>query len=274
MRGLIFERWGMKEIGKVSFSPQTKNTYLFSGNFKPKTALLLPSLPTNILNHIPMESISTSLQESLQIVAHAVHHDLKGGLDGLQFATELLQDILPPEQLESLGIDEPLSLIQMEVEKQQAILSGLKDWLSILRGGESSKTPTDLTELVERLKRDSFYPGKVAVETLPVLSVSAGQFTSLFDNLIKNGLHYNDKAEKWIRIYAEKSSLIVEDNGNGFPIELFDKLCSPFERLNNDKPGTGMGMAIVKSICDFHQFTLRAESELGSGSRIIIDYPL
>lgn len=212
------------------------------------------------------------INKTLRVLAHAAHHDLKGGLDGLQFATELIQQSLTPEQLTDLGLAEPLELIQMEVDKQAAILSGLNDFLNLLRSGHSNKTRVNLTELAHRLMETTYYPGEVTVEELPTLEVSAGQLTSLFDNLIKNALNYNDKSKKQVRLYTAGHSMVIEDNGNGFPEEQFEQLCEPFERLEIDKPGTGMGMAIVKNICDFHQFGLRAESTLGVGTRILIDF--
>lgn len=212
------------------------------------------------------------INKTLRVLAHAAHHDLKGGLDGLQFANELIQESLTPEQLEELRLKEPLQLIQMEVDKQAAILAGLNDFLNLLRSGHANKEAIYLTALGERLLENTYYPGEVSVETLPVLEVSPGQFTSLFDNLIKNALNYNDKSKKQVRLYREGNSIIVEDNGNGFPEHQFEQLCEPFERLAIDKPGSGMGMAIVKNICDFHGFGLRAESTIGVGTRIIIDF--
>ncbi|MEM9686701.1 MAG: HAMP domain-containing sensor histidine kinase, partial [Bacteroidota bacterium] len=152
------------------------------------------------------------------------------------------------------------------------ILEGMKDWLEMIELGEIKKESVNLREVLELLKKNSLYKGEVIVKDLPVLEISRGQFISLFDNLIKNGLHYNDKANPWVKVYADGGAILVEDNGNGFPVETFEMLCKPFQRLDTDKTGSGLGLAIVKGICDNHGFVFSAESTAGKGSRFRIQY--
>lgn len=213
-----------------------------------------------------------SAYDQLSLVSYTTHHDLKGGLDGLRFVVELIKQMVSAEQRDVLGLNEPLELIRMEVEKQNFILDGMKDWLAMMKDGEAERAPVDLNKVLDSLQRNSLYSSRVICAELPVLYGCYGQFLSLFDNLIRNALHYNDKAERWVKIYQRKNSVVVEDNGNGFPNDKFDMLCKPFHRLETEKTGSGLGLAIIKGICDNHQLGFRAESKLGIGSRFFIDF--
>ncbi|HXL14520.1 MAG TPA: HD domain-containing phosphohydrolase, partial [Methylomirabilota bacterium] len=70
----------------------------------------------------------------------------------------------------------------------------------------------------------------------------------------------------------------VEDRGLGIPM---DKLSRVFERFYRVEEGgaervggSGLGLAIVKSVVELHGGTIRVESELGQGSRFVLELPL
>ena len=227
---------------------------------------------TDITNMMETEQRLQVKNEQISTVAFTARHDLRGSLDGLVFATDLIDETFSEQQLEKLGLDGAMEMIRMEVEKQAAVLDGMKDWLDMIGDGVIKTASVNLEEVLEMLKRNSFYHGEVLIQDLPVLEGSRGQFTSLFDNLIKNGLHYNNKATPRVRVYADDGAIVVEDNGNGFPISKFELLCKPFQRLDMNKTGSGLGLAIVKGICDNHGFVFKAESKIGKGSKFSIQY--
>jgi len=227
---------------------------------------------TDITNMMEAEKRLKIKNEQISAVAFTARHDLRGSLDGFLFAIDLIHEALSEKQIEALGLKGAIEMIQMEVEKQASILEGIKDWLDMIEGGAIKKESVNLKEILEMLKKNSLYNGDVIIEALPALEASKGQFASLFDNLIKNGLHYNDNPEPVVKIYATDGAIVVEDNGNGFPTEKFETLCKPFQRLDTNKTGSGLGLAIVKGICDNHGFVFKAESQIGKGSKFIIQY--
>ena len=227
---------------------------------------------TDITRMMDTEQRLQIKNNQMSAVAFTARHDLRGSLDGLLFAIDLIHETFSKTQLKELGLDSAMEMIRMEVEKQTSILEGMKDWLEMIEGGAIKKESVNLREVLEQLKRNSLYKGAVILEALPALEGSRGQFSMLFDNLIKNGLHYNDNANPRVKVYADGGAILVEDNGNGFPIAKFELLCKPFQRLDTDKIGSGLGLAIVKGICDNHGFVFSAESKLGKGSRFRIQY--
>jgi two-component system sensor histidine kinase ResE len=70
--------------------------------------------------------------------------------------------------------------------------------------------------------------------------------------------------------------LTVEDQGRGVPDEHKDRVFERFYRVDSKRKGglgTGIGLAIVKSIVEGHQGSIRVEDAAGGGSRFVIELP-
>jgi signal transduction histidine kinase len=67
----------------------------------------------------------------------------------------------------------------------------------------------------------------------------------------------------------------VSDAGIGIPAAGLDKLYQAFHRAANvgSRPGTGMGLAIVKQFVDLHRGTIRLESQEGKGTTVWVRLP-
>ena len=72
--------------------------------------------------------------------------------------------------------------------------------------------------------------------------------------------------------------LSVEDHGRGIPASEHEKIFERFYRigseLRRETPGVGIGLSIVKHIVEAHRGRVRVESEVGKGSRFVIELPL
>ncbi len=112
-------------------------------------------------------------------------------------------------------------------------------------------------------------------------------------NIIGNAVKYTQEdgeIKVQIRQYIQKDAadegkkdtLILEfvcaDNGIGMSKEFLDRIFVPFERVNNSTiskiEGTGLGMAIVKSLVDRMNGQISVDSKEGAGSRFVIQIPV
>ena len=66
---------------------------------------------------------------------------------------------------------------------------------------------------------------------------------------------------------------IVEDNGGGIAADHLDHVFAPFFTTKRDRHGVGLGLSISKNIVESHDGVIRVESELGSGTRFLIELP-
>jgi signal transduction histidine kinase len=72
--------------------------------------------------------------------------------------------------------------------------------------------------------------------------------------------------------------LSVQDHGIGLAPENLDKLFVPYSRINTEGnrhiKGTGLGLVIIREICELHHGKVWVESTLGQGSTFHITLPL
>lgn len=116
-----------------------------------------------------------------------------------------------------------------------------------------------------------------------ILVVDEMHITNVIFNLMDNAVKYkrNDEALRLtIRTWNEngKFCLSVQDNGIGIKKENLKKVFDRFYRVHtgnrHDVKGFGLGLAYVKKVIQDHRGTIRAESELGVGTKFIIVLPL
>jgi|CZKU01.1.fsa_nt_gi signal transduction histidine kinase len=117
-----------------------------------------------------------------------------------------------------------------------------------------------------------------------VLTVSAAseQLVQVFVNLITNACQAAPPSEGVILVATSVTAsaleqrsivVIIEDNGTGIAPEHVPHVFAPFFTTKGEKNGTGLGLSIVKSIIGAHDGDIRVESELGRGTRFVIDLP-
>jgi signal transduction histidine kinase len=68
--------------------------------------------------------------------------------------------------------------------------------------------------------------------------------------------------------------LYVRDNGIGIPHEFMDKIFGLFNKLDARSEGTGVGLALVKRIIEFHHGIIWAESDAGKGTTFYFTLPV
>jgi signal transduction histidine kinase len=66
--------------------------------------------------------------------------------------------------------------------------------------------------------------------------------------------------------------VVVADNGRGIPAEDIDKMFGLFVSRKGGR-GTGLGLPVSKKILREHGGDIRVESEVGRGSRFILEWP-
>src|SRR5204862_7899546 len=65
--------------------------------------------------------------------------------------------------------------------------------------------------------------------------------------------------------------IAIADNGPGMPPDQLPKIFEPY--FTTKEKGTGLGLAIVKHNTEIYGGTVQVESELGKGTRFILDFP-
>jgi PAS domain S-box-containing protein len=102
-------------------------------------------------------------------------------------------------------------------------------------------------------------------------------FRQVIYNIAENAAQAMEPEGGILRISLSKSDdkqicLAIADSGKGFTEEDAEILFKPF--YTTKRNGTGLGLAVVKRVIDFHNGTIRAESKPGKGAVFTITLPL
>ena len=219
----------------------------------------------------------------------SMSHELRTPLTGILGAAELLRTgvhgPLNEQQLRSLGFLE---------DAGRHLLSLLSDILDLSRiGAERLSLSTDSCSLGEvcesalsivrgearRKGIDLAYRGPAA----PVRFVAdARRVRQVLVNLLSNAVKFTPAggAVELSSSGDEDAGLVrfeVRDDGPGIAAEDLPKLFQPFTqldtRLSREHAGSGLGLALVRSLAELHGGRAEAESEPGRGSRFRVVLP-
>ncbi len=100
----------------------------------------------------------------------------------------------------------------------------------------------------------------------------------ILTNLISNAIKYSPSGTDIHIVLVQQDDKIllsVDDRGMGIPQESLPKLFEPFHRGTNVKhiKGTGLGLSIIKECVACFQGTVRVETEVGRGTKFIVEMP-
>jgi two-component system, cell cycle sensor histidine kinase PleC len=170
----------------------------------------------------------------------------------------LINDLLDVAKIEAGRMEvEP----QM-VETQRAIESALKFVMAKARDRSQALT--------------------IAVDqTASVLYADERALKQIVINLVSNAVKFTQDGGR-IEVSATRNAhgdfqLVVADNGPGIAREKIDRVFKPFSQADNrydrQSGGTGLGLALVRGLCELHGGRAWIESEPGKGTRAYVVLP-
>jgi len=225
----------------------------------------------------------TAKNAELERFTYTVSHDLKSPLVTMKgFLGFLEQDALNGD-VERLKND--IKRIAGAVDKMQGLLS---DLLELSRIGRFINPPETLAfeELADQaieLIQGRIQARGVTIEVrsnLPMIYGDKTRLREVLQNLIDNAVKYmGDQSDPHIEIGQcgeedGKPIFYVRDNGMGIAPEYREKIFGLFNKLDATSDGTGIGLALVKRIIEYHDGRIWVESKTGKGSAFCFTLPL
>ena len=219
--------------------------------------------------------------EELERFAFLASHDLQQPLRTVSGFLELLVH----QQGDSLG-DRGREYVDMALRGTHQMSALINDLLTYSRVSRDDRPlePVNLAEAwdaaVAQLQATlEEAQAEVSRGDLPVVDGDRVQMTQLFANLIINAVKYRSEAAPTVRAQARQKNghweVVVEDNGIGIAEQDQARIFEMFRRLHSDDEitGTGVGLALVKRIAERSGGDVRVESEVGRGSRFLVELP-
>lgn len=105
---------------------------------------------------------------------------------------------------------------------------------------------------------------KVSLNILKVIIIPANQILieTLFFNLLSNAIKHNYEDGGTIAITLSKNMLEIANTGNDLPVEA-ERMFERFLKSSTSEMSVGLGLSIVKKICDLYKFKINYTSVNG-----------
>lgn len=208
----------------------------------------------------------------LEHAARIIRHDMHSGINTyMPRGINSLEKRLSLEDIQKLKIESALKMVKEGLSHTQRVYKSVYEFTNLVKQNVVlDKSKVNLKQLLLEYIAANPYKHQVEISDLCDLEVNEILFCAAVENLIKNGLAYNDNEEKIVKIYLDGDYLIVEDNGVGFSQTQFEKHLKKYSNRKNSSDGEkGLGLNICAAIIEEHGFSLSCE-EIETGTKMKI----
>ncbi|MBI1386418.1 MAG: hypothetical protein GC150_16035 [Rhizobiales bacterium] len=233
------------------------------------------------------------VNRELDAFAHVISHDLKAPLRAMRVT---LEAALPEDESEGAGDAEPrVSLLRQDhrrLQRQVALMSEMiTGLLSYARGTsdlelvEEVDTHRLISRIVDGLEVAIGQDGDAGITfriagDWPMIETVPDALDVVLRNLVSNAVKHHDRATGLVRISAQRvgdeTRFSVADDGPGIPRAAQSMVFKPFRSAKGVSPdGSGLGLSMVKKLCDRFNAKVDIESPLhaGRGTAFHVDWP-
>lgn len=221
----------------------------------------------------------TTRNRALRDFAHVASHDLRSPLRALSTLVEFLREDLPADR--SAEVSRHLMRIDQSVGRMNQLIDDLLVYASA-HNSESRLQLVAVSQLIQEALDTVENPNNVVTVIdgdLPAVLLAKTPFAMCLRNLIDNALKHHDKADGVVTISTRLEEgdicVAVADNGPGIDAKNLEAIFEPFRRLRAEEqaPGTGIGLSVIKRATAAHGAIVDVESVVGEGSTFTIRWP-
>jgi two-component system sensor histidine kinase HydH len=212
---------------------------------------------------------------SLGEMVAGISHEIRNPLGIISSSAELLKKKMrPPDALNDI-----VNIIVAESRRLNNIIS---DFLNYARPQKPQRHPCRIDEVISKnihflehqMKANGYAIKTIFDEHIPEIMADEDMLYQAFLNLLINGMQaMPDGGVLAVTVETgDDLSICFEDEGQGVPAAVLEKIWDPF--FTTKEKGTGLGLGIVKNIIEAHDGTIRIENRPEKGARIYVSFPL
>ena len=205
----------------------------------------------------------------LEHAARIIRHDMHSGINTyIPRGISSLEKRLTGDTIKDLKIEGPLKMIREGLNHTQRVYKSVYEFTNLVkRTVDFATEEQDVTQLLNGYFEKTSYAKQVSISDLGTLPVNSILFCNAIENLVKNGLKYNNSENKSVSIFIQDNHIIVQDNGIGMTDKEFKKHLKSVSKQNNDE--IGLGLNISFAILKEHGFEMECEkNDVGTKIKI------
>lgn len=220
--------------------------------------------------------------EELERFTYIASHDLKSPLRNIISFLGLAERKVKKKRYD--GISEDLEFAKKGAEQMYYLVNDILELSRINVNSQEQRKWVDLNSVIEKTiyniqQEIAEKKAIVNIPDLPAYLCNTVEFALVFQNIIQNGIKYNESVPPTVNIRTEQGNqqLIIhfEDNGIGIEEEYFERIFLFFKRLHTQEKykGTGLGLGLCKKIIQNYNGEILVESKIGKGSIFTLQLP-
>jgi len=232
------------------------------------------------------EVLHVETMSSLGKMAAVVAHEINNPLSGILTYSKLLKKWVDQDETGAARKEEAIQCLDLITSESRRCGDLVKSLLSFSRQGPMNVQPTDINKVVQQcvlllrhnLEHASIQLNLGMADGLPRLQCDPSQIEQVLLALIVNAMDAMPRGGNlWLETKlsddAARVSIAVRDDGGGIAPEILPKIFDPFVTTKEHGHGTGLGLAVSRSIIERHSGKISVQSELGKGTTVTITLP-
>lgn len=277
VKTLIDLKHSIKEAIKLQFQIEntTKQVEELSENFEENKRML-----TEVLEYDKLKT---------EFFAN-VSHELRTPLNVIWSTTQLLQSIKLTSHGEKYDINRYLKIMNQNTLRLLRLINNLIDTTKIDGGYLALNLTNDnIVYAVEEIvfsaasyteSQDINLIFDTEVEE-KYMAFDSDKIERIVLNILSNAIKFTERGGSiFVNIYdlGDKIKLSIKDTGIGIPEDKLESVFGRFAQVNRSisrrGEGSGIGLALVKSLVELHGGKVYVKSKVGEGSEFIIELPV
>lgn len=211
-------------------------------------------------------------------LAAGIAHEIRNPLASISGSIQLLSGSTVTEQAEKNKL---MGIVSREIDRLNGLIT---EFLEYVRPEQKATSSVDVNAVIRevaemirfntKLRHD--VDQKLALNSLAHIAGNKDKLKQAFLNFVVNSYQAMDRTEHpTIEIQTadegDRVVVVIRDNGCGIKKENIHRIFEPF---HTTKPqGSGLGLAITHKILEAHSAQVYVESEVGNGTRFVIEFP-
>lgn len=219
-----------------------------------------------------------------------ITHEFRTPINIIQGTVQLIENGLKNSTYNMTKLEKHIKYLKKNSNRLLRLVNNLVDITYIKNGyHELNLKNQDIIKLVEDIcnsviKSEGDQGINLIFDTNceeQIIACDEDEIERILLNLISNAIKYSPQGEKIevnVNVESDNVKIEVKDYGIGISKENLDIIFEDLTRLDNNmnrkNEGSGIGLAIVRSLVELHNGTINVESELGNGSKFEIVLPI